>query len=339
MADHLRAAIIGCGGFSGAHVRRLRAIEDVEIVSLCSRSEASIDKLVERRLADCPQSFSRYTNPEKMLSAERPDLVIVATPHDLHAEHALLSLEAGAHVLLEKPMVPTTGEARLLARRARELGQVLAVAFNPPYGAGHRRLREILRSNELGRVGVINGVLGQDWKRPTSGSWRHVPEISLGGQLADSGSHLISAVVTSLSGLPGTVTAHVANRGTEVPVDATLLLEYEEGPLVSLAIAGDTNAATTRLTFLGTRGRIEVDGWNGTWLKGACDTPDSSLNGEVIDDASEPDPVHAIIDHLRDGSPLDCDADAGARVTAVIEAARISAASGRPVSITEVWGG
>lgn len=339
MNDVLRVAIIGCGGFAGAHVRRLRAIEGVRIVGLFSRTEATIDSLVSRRLDDYEHPFGRYTNLLTLFSSEKPDLAIIVTPHDVHTDHALAALESGAHVLLEKPMVPTVREATQLVTRAEEHGLALAVAFNPPSTEPHRRLRSLLATGALGTIGVVSGAIGQDWRRPTAASWRQDAQRSHGGQLADSGSHLVSAVVGALPGLPTTVSAHVASRGTSVPVDAAIQLTYDDGPLVSLAIAGDSAVATSHLSFIGTRGRVDIDGWNGQWLRGASDDPESGLASEVVESSAEPNPTAAMVAHLWHGTELDCDGRTGLRITAVIEAALRSAKEGRPVATRELVNG
>lgn len=334
MDSETRVALIGCGGFAGAHIRRLRQREDARIAALCSRTQASIDALVARKLGDWASPPPAYTDPQRMLDQVQPDLVIIATPHDLHAAHARMALEAGAHVLIEKPMVSQTEEAAELNRLAHRQGRSIGVAFNPPHSAPFARVRELLRAGELGELQMISGTLLQNWMEPTAGSWRQDAGRSGGGQLADSGSHLISSVATLVPELPVEVYAQVNTCGTPVPVDATVQLRYASGLLVSLSIGGRAVYDQSWMQVVGSQGRVELDGWNGQWARGrAARGPLADL--DLRTDA-EPDPVHAMLEHLHGSAALPCDGTDGQRVTALLAAMRASAQRGQPVSPTEV---
>ena len=104
-AKKLRFGIIGCGGNMSGHVKRLveQHGDEVEIAALVDPSTASIDRLVERNpsVAEAP----RFQDHAQMLSQVKPDAVEISTPHTLHFQHIMDSLEAGAHVLTEKPWV------------------------------------------------------------------------------------------------------------------------------------------------------------------------------------------------------------------------------------------
>src|SRR5258707_6370214 len=87
-----------------------------------------------------------YSSLEALLSAEKPDAVAVCTPNYLHADQSILALEAGAHVLCEKPMCLTTQEADAMIAAAKRTGQQLFVVkqnrFNPPVQFLHQLLRD-----------------------------------------------------------------------------------------------------------------------------------------------------------------------------------------------------
>src|SRR5690348_3792831 len=116
-SGRLRFGIIGCGGNMSGHVKRLvgEHADEVEIVGLADPSEASIERLVEANPAVA--SVPRFRSHTELLSATKPDAVEISTPHTLHYQHIVDSLQAGAHVLTEKPMVCDVQQAVDLIRR------------------------------------------------------------------------------------------------------------------------------------------------------------------------------------------------------------------------------
>src|SRR5688572_24710636 len=118
----LRVAVIGCGHIAQwMHIPYLRELDDrFEIVAACDISRKVVD-----RVADFYQIPARFTSYQAMLEEVKPDACLIATVD--HYEPALHSIEAGAHVLVEKPMCLLLEEAEHLAARAEQLDRVIQV--------------------------------------------------------------------------------------------------------------------------------------------------------------------------------------------------------------------
>ncbi len=332
--DRVRCAIIGCGGYAGAHARRLLARPDVEIVALASRSASSIDRLVERRLSTCEPPPSRYTSLDELYANEELDAVIISTPHHLHFEQAMQAIEAGCHVLIEKPMVTSVEEARRLVERARQQrgsGRELhlGVCYNPAFSPAMKRVRDAVATGSHGRLELVTAYLAQDWKRLTAGSWRQVPDESGGGQAMDSGSHLIHSLLSSVGAPAQELFAWSNTRGTPVDVNTIVSVRFENGVLATLTIGGNSPADGTLTSFIFDGGRIDVDGWRGEWVRSY--RPDTEP--DVLEGLGEPSPDDNFIDAVLGKGKLTVTEQDGLRVAAFMDALYRSIDSGSPAAV------
>ena len=126
----MRAAVIGLGMMGRAHVRVWDELVDgVELVAVADSDPAALRQATQGRAA------RGYSDAAALLAAEQPDLVSVVVPTSIHLSTALAALEAGAHVLVEKPIAATRGEAEEMIGAARRAGRMLTVGhierFNP----------------------------------------------------------------------------------------------------------------------------------------------------------------------------------------------------------------
>ncbi|MEK6192237.1 MAG: Gfo/Idh/MocA family oxidoreductase [Chloroflexota bacterium] len=144
--DPLRAAVFGLGSMGANHARVLNALPGVELVGVMDTASDAVNRATSGRTA------RGYTDVAAMLAAERPDLVVVAVPTSLHHEVTLQALEAGAHVLVEKPIAATRaeGEEMIAAAQARNL--LLTVGHIERYNPAVRELKRRLGEGELGRI-------------------------------------------------------------------------------------------------------------------------------------------------------------------------------------------
>ncbi|MCC7361659.1 MAG: Gfo/Idh/MocA family oxidoreductase [Anaerolineales bacterium] len=147
-----RIGIIGTGWWSTtAHIPGLLANPAAELAALSDRSEAAL-----ARATAVFGPRKTYTDYHAMLAAERLDGVIVATNHTSHYAVAKACLEAGVHVLLEKPMVLEAAHAHDLVRLAAEKGRELIVGYPWNYTAVTRRARDVVASGRLGALQLVN---------------------------------------------------------------------------------------------------------------------------------------------------------------------------------------
>ena len=128
----VKVAIMGCGGMAGAHARRLKPNPDVQIVGLTDVDEPRVQAFIDRHLADSDSKPAIFTDAARMYSDAKPDAVVIVTPHTLHFEHGMQALNAGCHVLMEKPMVTDSGQAHELAAHVKKTGKILTIGYNTP---------------------------------------------------------------------------------------------------------------------------------------------------------------------------------------------------------------
>ncbi len=147
-----RIAIVGAGWWSTtAHFPSLKKNPDAEIIAAVDRRPEMLDKAY-----NAYGPFEKYTDVGEMLAKANVDGVIVATNHSTHYEVAKAALEAGKHVLIEKPMVLKASEARELVQLAKDKGVELIVGYPWHYTERTRKAREIIQSGELGPIQYVS---------------------------------------------------------------------------------------------------------------------------------------------------------------------------------------
>src|SRR6266702_4051977 len=162
--SRFRVAVVGCGYWGSKHVRVMHAADAVdEVVLVDGRAD---------RLASLARNYkSAPCYPTLRQALPHVDAVVVATPPSTHVPVALEAIEAGKHVLVEKPLAPTTAEARSLVSAASGAGVTLMVGHTFEYNPAVRKLRDLVQNQELGElyyidsaphdVSIINHVLGR----------------------------------------------------------------------------------------------------------------------------------------------------------------------------------
>jgi predicted dehydrogenase len=164
---------VGCGRIARTHARYLRSLPTAEIVAVCDPVERAASALAGEIGVG-----ARFTDLRAMLSESRPEAVHVLTPPATHAEVAIAALEAGAHVLVEKPMALNRAEAEGMAAAARRSGRTLVVDHNRWFDQVMLRARELVASGALGDlvgVDVAQGAAVEESQASASaarGDWR-----------------------------------------------------------------------------------------------------------------------------------------------------------------------
>lgn len=325
----IRVGIWGCGGYSGAHARRFAANNDVQVAALCSRSQANMEGLVARRLSAVEPCPAFFTDPAEMLAEANLDAVAIVTPHTLHFEHAMMALDAGCHVLVEKPMVTKTADAVALERKVGETGKAMVVCYNTAFTLPCQYVRNAVRTGSFGRLEMVTGYLSQDWKRLTSGMWRHDPSLSGGGQAYDSGAHMLNTVCWAVESRARDVMAFMDCQDDTVDINSAIAIRFDNGVLASLAVGGNCPTDGSHMSFLFDGGRIDVDGWKGEWIRAWKGQEEVS---DLPECAGEADPNTNFIDAIMGRSEPLCTARNGVVQCELMDAIYESAATGKPVS-------
>ncbi len=262
----VRVAILGCGGYSGVHARRLRERDDVAIVGLCDVSDEITRSYFERNLDGYATKPEMFTSAQSMYEKTDPDAVFISTPHTLHYEHGLQALEFNCHVYMEKPMVTRAEHAYDLATRTEQTGRIFVIGYNTPCTPEFAYLREQIRNKAFGDLELVTGYLSQGWMKGTVGKWRQDPALSGGGQAYDSGAHLLNSLCWSVGAKVAEVFAFVDNHGTPVDINSVINVRFEGGTMAAITVSGNCPAQGSHMVFIFDGGRVEIDGWGGSWI-------------------------------------------------------------------------
>lgn len=249
--ETLRIGLLGASGIAPTSmVAPVRRRDDAEIVAVASRGDAS--GYAERH--GIARSYQRY---EELLADASIDLVYVALPPSEHSRWTIEALEAGKHVLCEKPMTMDALQARAVLEAAGRTGRRAIEAFHDYYHPLQQWVRDFISSGALGSpisaTAVFNGANSFD-----PASIRHAPELG-GGALMDLGCYPVHWLRT-LFGEP-TVTGAAAERnplGADVRIEATL--EFEGGVRGQLRASMEPDVALeSSLSVTGEMGVLRVD--------------------------------------------------------------------------------
>jgi len=280
----IKVAIVGTGFIGPAHIEAIRRIPNVEVDALC---EVTLELAKEKAiLLGIPNAYTF----EDMLKRDEIDVVHICTPNFLHFPQAKAVLDAGKHVICEKPLATKIEEAEELVRLAKEKGLVNAVHFNLRYYPMVRQMKALREKGELGDIYTVMGSYLQDWLiLQTDYNWRLEPDKSGDSRaIADIGSHLLD-ITEYVTGLQ--VTEVMADFSTvhktrlkpkkaietftgkmleasdyeEVPINtedhASVLLRFSEGQKGSVTVSQISAGRKNRLNIeiSGSKANLE---WN-----------------------------------------------------------------------------
>jgi predicted dehydrogenase len=181
----LRVAFIGSGGIAGAHMRYLSKMDDVEMVAVADISKPSMAQRQEEFGIE-----GAFTDYRKMLRDVKPDAVSVCTPNGLHAAASIAASNAGADVLVEKPMAMTAAEAQKMITAAKTAKRKLVIGFQYRYDAKTKFIKDAVDAGRMGKV--VYGRI-QALRRRGIPNWGVFGRKDLqgGGPLIDIGVHAL----------------------------------------------------------------------------------------------------------------------------------------------------
>lgn len=187
----IKVGVAGLGFIGPAHVEALRRLPDVEVVAICDFDEA-----YAKSKADTLGVDRAYGNFDQLLNDPEVEVVHICTPNFLHYPMSKAALQAGKHVICEKPLSNTAKEAKELVELAEGSGLVHAVHFNIRYYPLVRQMKLMREKGELGNIYSIIGTYLQDWLfLDTDYNWRLEPDKSGDSRaIADIGSHLMDLI-------------------------------------------------------------------------------------------------------------------------------------------------
>ena len=337
MTDHeatlpktqLNFASVGLGWWGDQLAQAVQRSGAARVASCFARSADARAMFASTHGCDTADSF------EQLLEDDSIDALVLATPHSTHLTQIKAAAEAGKHVFVEKPLTVAYSEAIEAARAARAAGVVLQVGHHRRRVAATRALRRRVDDGGFGLVHLIEAKMTSPTDITPRRGWRgDAQECPLGGMTA-LGVHMVD----SIQYLGGEITSVYATSrqilGWGTLDDATTLsLELASGALATLM----TSLVVPRETSISVHGHTgsgwsEMDG--AEFYLQAIDAERRERREIEVTDAIA-DQMREFAESIASGEDPEVTGEVGAGVVAVLEAARISAAERRPVSVADV---
>ncbi len=199
-SEQVKIGVIGAG-IGQSHLRGYKQVPQAKIVALC---DVNIERATQVAKDLDLESIQIYADYREMLEKAGVDAVSVGLPNYLHAQATIDCLEAGKHVLCEKPLAMNAREAQTMADAAAKSGKKCMVGQVSRFRAESRYLKKLVESGELGRVYYAQAGFLRKKGIPGYGGWFTTKEFSGGGPLIDIGVHLLD-IAWWLAGKPNPV--------------------------------------------------------------------------------------------------------------------------------------
>jgi len=284
-----RAGIIGCGAITEhLHAPDYAVCDDAEIVALCDANLARANEMRERFAPEA----AVYSDYKEMLRKESLDGVTVTLPNVLHAAATIAALNAGCHVLVEKPMAASLAEAKRMIAAAKKASKVLMVNQCQRRYAVHRKAKEVLDSGILGKVLTVAGCFGhegpENWS--PSGKWFFKKDQARFGAMADLGVHkadLIRFLTGKEVAEVSAFTACLEKKGSTVEDNFVSCLRFSDGTIGTLSASWTTKGMDADYVILHcANGSLRVNEIPGKPLVANLVDPECTIEFDLPDDLS-----------------------------------------------------
>jgi predicted dehydrogenase len=248
-----RIAIVGCGLVGELHRDRLRS-EPIDIVAVCDPDADALARMAGS-LRPRPRLFR---SEQDLLAAGICDAVVLCTPHSRHADQIRRALDAGVHVLCEKPFVTQYEDGAELVLRAREKNLALFVSYTRR-SRGHARFLQ----RAAGQIGPLTHVIitrAQPWLPSHGRTWR-LRRDEGGGFLLDAGASMLDLLLHLVDSPVDEVNAELSRLGNadvDVDVRSSIRLKFVNGVRADVLLIGDATEQVERIQLFGVNGTA---GW------------------------------------------------------------------------------
>lgn len=289
----LKVAIIGASFAKEAMLPAFAHIQDAEVVAIASARLESA-----QAAANAFSVGKAYDNWQMMLDKHPIDLVCIATPTIFHAPMTLAALDAGAHIICEKPMAMNVEEAQQMYEKAESLGRIHIIDHELRFNPNRKKIKQLIEDGYIGRIqhaniANISATWGDPASRPKNDWWSR--DDMGGGRLGANGSHQLDLVrfwmgdVGAVCGQVATMVPNRVDRVTSEPWTATAddqvswIAETTSGAIVSVFLSGVARHGSGNQTVIyGSEGTIKLDNSDEKLLVARA--------GEEFVDMSEHDP-------------------------------------------------
>ena len=293
--EKVRYGIIGVGNMGSSHAKKFLEgkVENAVLTAICDLKSAKTDAV---KAMEGAEQVAVFTDYKEMIASGICDAVIVAVPHYFHPPISIDALNAGLHVICEKPAGVYTKQVKEMNEAAKRSKALFTMMFNQRTNCVYRKMREMVESGELGEIKRINWII-TTWYRSQSyydsGDWRATWRGEGGGVLFNQCPHQLDLLQWITGMMPARVHTfcHFGKwHDIEVEDDVTAYLEYENGATgVFVTSTGDT-PGTNRFEILGNKGKLVCETVNkqDTLTFTRLETPEREFNATYTGGFGEP---------------------------------------------------
>lgn len=251
----VRWGILGTGGIARDFALDLAGVPGAQLVAVGSRTAAAATAFAAAVSPSFPQ-VRPHASWADLAADDEVDAVYVATPHPWHAECAVLAINAGRHVLVEKPFTMDAAQARQVVAAARSAGVICLEAMWTRFLPHTLRLRELVAEGAVGEVITVSADHGQWFAHDAT--HRLFDPVLGGGALLDLGIYVVSWA-SMILGPPSSVLAASTPAFTGVDGQTSIVLGYGDSPAQAILTCTLGSATPRRAFVAGTEGVIDVD--------------------------------------------------------------------------------
>ena len=254
MSDKIRWGLMGLGTISRKTANDLRLLDDAEIYAVASRSQDKADAFGAEYGAS-----KRYGSYEALANDPDVDVVYIGTPHPYHEPNAIMCLEAGRHVLCEKPFAVNARQAKAMIDCARENKRFLMDAFWTRFFPGMAKLRELLARKAIGDVMLVQADFGYRTGSVMPESRHYSPDLA-GGALLDVGSYCIQLASMVYGKQPKEIATQATLGSTGVDELSVSIFKYSDYEMATITTA-IRMSTPQEARILGSKGMISIPDW------------------------------------------------------------------------------
>lgn len=248
-----KIALVGFGGMAGWHYDLIQGLDELEVAGIW-------DIKAERREYAKEKGLFVYDGLASLLADEATDLVLVATPNDVHKEIAIQALKAGKNVVCEKPVTLNSADLQEMIDTAKQCGKLLTVHQNRRWDEDYLTVKELLKQQKLGEIFRIESRV--HGSRGIPGDWRQLKECG-GGMVLDWGVHLLDQILLMFPGAKLlTVYGTLTNVTNQLVDDGfTAELTFNNGIRVLVEVGTSNFISLPRWYVLGADGSAVIEDW------------------------------------------------------------------------------
>lgn len=252
MAEATRIVVVGYG-MGAHHAKLIDEVEGLTLYGVCDMDPAKREKAAREH-----PGIKTYAEYDQALSDPAADLLVIVTPHNVHAPMAIAAMDAGKHAITDKAMCLTTDEARAMIAARDRNGVLLSVFHNRRWDRDFVTVREIMEQQLIGRPYHIESCVTY-WGKP--GGWR-ADRAAMGGWLFDWGAHTIDQILLMARSRPKHVYAFAHHRfeepqSVEDYINATIT--FDSGLTATTVIGYINRLSMPRWYIMGEKGALVAE--------------------------------------------------------------------------------